>query len=161
LNFERELSKNEKLILKPLEEVLKELKLNLYDFDFQQGSSTFRVFIFDEVTKTASLENCIAVDRKLSLFFEECDQLPENITLEVSSPGIYRLLKQRFHFDMSLNEPVKVKLSMPIDGLKGKVLDGTLEKVDETFIHVRQKKNDILFEVMFNNIKSVQADYKF
>ena len=161
MDFNRVLSKNEKLISEPLKKVLNDLDLKLYDFDYQAGTSTFRVFIYNQDTKTASLEDCVAVDKQLSAFFEECESLPENVTLEVSSPGVYRLLKKKFHFEMSLNEFIKVKLVSTIDGFKGKLIEGTLVEIDGETITIREGKNNNLYKINFNNMKSAQADYKF
>ena len=161
MNFDRVLSKNEELISGPLGKALEGLNLSLYDFDYQPGTSTYRVFIYSEVTKTASLEDCIAVDRQLSLFFDECSDLPDNVTLEVSSPGVYRFLKKRFHFEMSINEAVKIKLNNTVEGIKGKIIEGSLEKVDDQSLTILDSRNNNKYTINFNNIKSAQADYKF
>lgn len=82
----------------------------LYDLEYISGSSTLRLYIMDEKTKTAVIEDCVKVDRALTPIFEE-EWVPEDIVLEVSSPGVYRNLKTLKHFELALNERISVVIT--------------------------------------------------
>ena len=164
MDFDRPLNKLEKIIGPVVEQAVSNLGLKLYDFDYQAGSSTFRVFIFDEETGSATLDNCVEVDRALSGFFEENENIPENIRLEVSSPGVYRSLNTIEHFQMTLGQLLKIKLFQPLDGLKGKIVEGELKSVSTDKITVeisKIKKENKILDINFSNIKSANADFKF
>ena len=88
----------EKKFFELCSEVVSEFNLELYALDYLPGSHVLRVFIQDPSTKTAVLENCAAVDRKLTPFIEELEWMPSELTLEVSSPGVYREIKEGSHF---------------------------------------------------------------
>jgi ribosome maturation factor RimP len=82
----------------------------IYDMDYIQGSSTVRLFIMNPETKTAVIEDCIKVDRGLSPFFEE-DWVPEDVVLEVSSPGVYRTLKTKENFEAVVGDLINCTIS--------------------------------------------------
>lgn len=119
--------------------VVQECGYLLYDFEYLSSQKLLRIFIMDEASNSAVLDDCVKVDRALSPVFEENDWIPEDITLEVSSPGIYRKLKTKQHYDWSLGKRIQVKFrgspqSFTGDKkaqkyLKGRVVIGVLEKV--------------------------------
>ena len=160
LEFDRKLKKHEELLLPELTDVLEKLGLSLYDFDYQQGSSTFRVFIYNDDSKTASLDDCVKVDRALSDFFDSAE-LPENVRLEVSSPGLYRFLRKVEHFEMSIGENIKVQTIQKLEGLKSKSLEGLLKAVSKESITLDISKQNMTVDINFSNIKSANAEYIF
>jgi ribosome maturation factor RimP len=82
----------------------------IYDMDYIQGSSTVRLFIMNPETKTAIIEDCIKVDRGLSPFFEE-EWVPDDVVLEVSSPGVYRTLKTKENFEAVVGEHISCTIT--------------------------------------------------
>ncbi len=126
-------------------DVVSECGYLLYDFEYLGAQKLLRIFIMDEATSSAVLDDCVKVDRALSPVFEDNDWIPEDITLEVSSPGIYRKLKTRQHYDWSLGKRIQVKFrGSPVSFsgdkkaqkyLKGRVVVGVLEQIgaDENF----------------------------
>jgi ribosome maturation factor RimP len=89
--------------------------LKVYDMDYLHGSHELRLFIFDPETNSAVLEDCMKVDRALSPFIEEEEWMPAELTLEVSSPGVYRNLTTIEHFKNVEGEPVQLLLKKKLD----------------------------------------------
>ena len=160
MNFDRQFNNQEKLLYPHLLSVLDSLGLELYDFDFERGSARFRVFIINPSTKTASLDECVSVDRALSTVFEDED-FPENIVLEVSSPGIYRSIKTIEHFTMAKGELIKLKLFEKVESIKGKELVGKLVDLNDNQITLEILKDNKTVNICFSNIKSANAEYVF
>ena len=160
MNFERQFNNQEKLLHPHLIKVLDSLGLELYDFDYERGSARFRVYIMNPSTKTASLEECVKVDRALTGVFESED-FPENIVLEVSSPGIYRVIRTKDHFAMSKGDLIKIKLFEKVDSIKGKELIGRLLELDDSQLTLEIIKNNKIININFSNIKSANAEYVF
>lgn len=94
-------------VCKPLVE---ELDLEVYDLDYINGSFTLRIFIINPETGTALIEDCSKVDRSMTPIVEEADWMPNELMLEVSSPGMFRHLNSVDHFLMSLNKEIQVTL---------------------------------------------------
>jgi ribosome maturation factor RimP len=146
--------------------VVPEQGYRLYDLEYIQGQSLLRIYIMNEQTKSAVIEDCVAVDRALTPFFEEEKWIPEEIVLEVSSPGIDRSLKNRTHFEESVGEQIKCVLKKDIptagnDGIEEKILKkkkyiGTLKNVGEEAISLSFK--DYELSIPFNIIKKANIE---
>ncbi len=127
------------------EPVVLEAGYRLYDMEYVTGQKLLRLYIQDPRTGSALIEDCIKVDKALSGPFEKEEWIPEEIVLEVSSPGVYRHIANMEHFRMSLNEMVAVVIMGQLSdeqtagapkGIKvEKKLRGMLVEVsDESFI---------------------------
>ncbi len=90
------------------EPVVQETGYRLYDLEYVVGQKLLRLYIQDPKTGSALIEDCVKVDHALSEPFEKETWIPEEITLEVSSPGVYRHIANLEHFKMSLNEFIAV-----------------------------------------------------
>ena len=65
-----------------------------------------------------TIEDCEAVSRALSPVLDVADPVDRAYRLEVSSPGIDRLLVRRSDFDRYAGHVVKVELTAPLEGRK-------------------------------------------
>ena len=100
----------------------------LYDLeDLQyQGQRILRVSIDHE--QGIQLEDCVRIDQKLQKLLDENDPIEEAYTLEVSSPGIFRVLRNPEHFRRFSGERIKIRLKKKINGMRqaiGKLCSST------------------------------------
>jgi ribosome maturation factor RimP len=95
--------------------ILNDLKLEIYDLEWNAPSGELCLFIMDPITKTALIEDCIKVDRAFTPYIESETWMPENLTLEVSSPGLFRSLTSLLHFRGVVGEEVTLGLAKKID----------------------------------------------
>lgn len=107
--LEPELNSTERKFLELCQQVVNDCELELYDFNYNATSGLLQVFIVNPTTGTALIEDCVKVDRGFDPYMEE-EWLPENLTLEVSSPGVYRSLVTKTHFESALGNPVQLLL---------------------------------------------------
>jgi len=93
-----------------LNPAIEDLGYELYDLeDLQyQGQRILRVSIDHE--QGIQLEDCVRTDQMLQKLFDENDPIEEAYTLEVSSPGIFRVLKNPEHFRRFTGERIKIRL---------------------------------------------------
>ena len=111
-----------------LNPVIDDLGYELYDLeDLQyQGQRILRVSIDHE--RGIQLEDCVRIDQMLQKLFDENDPMEEAYTLEVSSPGIFRVLKNPEHFRRFTGERIKIRLKKKINGMRqaiGKLCSST------------------------------------
>jgi ribosome maturation factor RimP len=138
--------------------VVKNNDLDLYDLEWHPAQGELRLFIMNPVTKTATLEDCIKIDRAFTPYFESETWMPENVTLEVSSPGLFRELKNISHFESVVGEDVALVLTKAISEeqslefpksqrnnlkLKAKLLKTSSDKIT---VEVKEIKLEIPFE---------------
>jgi len=115
----------------------------LYDLDYIKGSKTLRVFIMDPETNTALIEDCVKVDRGFTPFMEEEEWIPDDIILEVSSPGLYRSLNCLEHFKMAGDTPVNLQLKKTLaELLPGEELDKKTAKAKTFVCHIEEVSDE-------------------
>jgi ribosome maturation factor RimP len=146
------------------QKIVEEQGLKLYDMEYLPGSGELRVFIMDEKTGSAVLDDCVKVDRAFDPYLEE-SWVPETLTLQVSSPGLFRKLKTLEHFKAAIGEEVNLQLKMQL----GKMFEDApkeiagdkkviclLEAVTEDKLSL--KYNDFVFEVPFIDLKKATLE---
>ena len=106
-----------------LEEFLKESGLELYDVEYvKEGKDwVLKVFIdkvWEDKEEYISLEDCEKVSRFLSEKLDETDPIEQNYFLEVSSPGLERVLKSEKDFLKYIGSMVEISLYEPLQGHK-------------------------------------------
>ncbi len=145
----------EKQLWKLCHKVADEIELELYDLEYQ--SKLLRVFVQNPQTKTALIEDCVRFDRALTPYLEEAEWVPKGLTLEVSSPGVYRQLKTHQHFLEACGETVVLTLYNNDDAYWGqqKKVKGKLLRVENRGIALDLKEECLL---PFEFIKRAHLD---
>lgn len=141
------------------EEVSQREGCRLYDIEFASHGKNrvLRVYI-DAEPGPVAVDQCANVSRGLSLLLDVQDIIPGGrYELEVSSPGIERVLRLPWHFKKAVGQEVKIIAFEPIAQLKGEVRSLTSELVDcdeneGTFIYKGEP-----VKVPFANIKKAQV----
>ena len=86
---------------------------------------------------------------------DEEDVIKEQYFLEVSSPGIERIIRKDKHFDCAMGEKIEVNLFKPQEGRKN--LEGILTGYDETSITMMYENDEI--SIPRKNISLVKTKY--
>jgi len=155
----------EKKLFDLCEKVVEAENLKLYDMEYLPSSGILRVFIIDEKTDTALLDDCVRVDHAFNPYFESEEWIPENITLQVSSPGVYRKLRSLDHFRSKVGKRIKVIFFKTLGELvqdapkklKGaKILVADLVEVSDEAIVLSE--DDYKFTVNFSDIKKANLE---
>ena len=77
------------------------------------------------------LNNCEAMTRELDPLLDEADPIETSYRLEVSSPGVERVLRTRAHIVSYIGNKVRAKLYKAHPGTQRKEFIGTLAGYDE------------------------------
>ena len=131
-----------------IEALVLNLGYKLYDVEMlkENGENIFRVSIASQ--NGINHDDCKKVSEALSPLLDVYPPFENKYSLEVSSPGIDRKLKTPNHFQLSLNERVKVVL---LNGEKilGILKDATTDGfyLDDNYYQYKDiKKARIIFE---------------
>jgi ribosome maturation factor RimP len=108
------------------------LGYELWEIEYapRAGGGLLRLYI--DSPDGISLDDCEKVSRAVSAVLDESDPIPNEYTLEVSSPGMDRVLRTQAHFARFAGERVKVEMIQLINGRKR--FQGRLQKVGESEI---------------------------
>ncbi|HMA74269.1 MAG TPA: ribosome maturation factor RimP [Xanthobacteraceae bacterium] len=86
---------------------------------------------------TMAIEECEAVSRAMSPVLDVADPIDRTYRLEISSPGLDRLLVRRSDFERHIGQIVKVELATAFQGRRR--YRGTLVGVDDSAAHIRME----------------------
>ena len=138
-----------------LKEKIKELGYELYDVEYAKEGKNYFLRIFIDNEKGIDLNDCEKVNDGIMDLLDEADVIKEQYFLEVSSPGIERILKKDKHLDLAMGEEIEVNLFKPID--KKKTLDGTLTGYDESSITMMYENDEI--SILRKDISQMKTKY--
>jgi ribosome maturation factor RimP len=94
------------------------LGYELWELEFapRAGGGLLRLYIDSDVG--ISVDDCERVSRAVSETLDAADPIPGRYTLEVSSPGLDRVLRTQAHFERFAGEQVKLEMMQPVEGRK-------------------------------------------
>ena len=113
-----------------LEPILDADGIELVDVEYvRERNWILRIFIDKE--GGVDLADCQSISEKAGEILDEKDIIPDNYMLEVSSPGLDRVLKKDKDFRRYAGSDVDVKLFAPLEEAGGKAFTAHLEGLTE------------------------------
>jgi ribosome maturation factor RimP len=94
-------------IARTIDEIVKNMGLRFYDFDYNDVSRTLRVYI-DKEKGSVTIGDCQKTSNIISRELDEKDLMNFPYTLEVSSPGVERVLKKPEHYAWAVGNVVEI-----------------------------------------------------
>ena len=149
-----ELDKNN--VISTINEFLLEENLELYDINIVNFPNISKIDIYVYSSTNLDYKTIERLNYQIQRLLEEFSIVKGSYDLIISSPGIERSLKTLRHYEISINEYLKVKLNDPIDDEY--VFYGILSNVknDNIYLDVEEQ----IIEINFNNIKKSRIEYK-
>lgn len=122
------------------EKAVEKLDYELVDVSFNHKknpmSIEFIVFHVDGV----KLDDCVLISRDIDQVLEERDLIQGSFQLEVSSPGLDRLIETKDDYRRNLGKLLEAHLYTKLNGKKEFI--GTLVDYDEEYIYLLQDEDD-------------------
>lgn len=132
------------------------LGYELVDVEMSPRGRTVRVFIdLPDDDKGIDVEDCAKVSNQLSRVFEV-----ENVDfdhLEISSPGLDRVVKKAADFERFAGQDIQIKVRIPHAGRRN--FQGELLGCKDGKVGLRLEKDDV--ELEFNNIEKARLVPRF
>ena len=148
-----ELDKNN--VISTINEFLLEENLELYDINIVNFPNISKIEIYVYSSTNLDYKTIERLNYQIQRLLDEFNIEKGSYDLIISSPGIERSLKTIRHYEISINEYIKVKLNDPIDDEY--VFYGTLSNVENDNIYLDVKEQ--IVEINFNNIKKSRIEY--
>lgn len=98
--------------------VINQLGYYLWDVEYVKEGSEWYLRITIDSEDGITIDDCETVHRAIDPVIDEHDPIENAYHLEVSSPGIERVLRTAEHIEAWAGEEVEAKLFAPIDGKK-------------------------------------------
>ncbi len=138
-----------------IEPVVSGMGYQFWGLDCQTGRRTAQVRVYIDRDKGVTLDDCSQVSEQLSAVLDVEDPIRMPYTLEISSPGINRLLFSVDQMQDAVGSKVRIKTSWPIEGRKN--FSGFLEGVEQEHVRIKMHGN-VSFEVPLNAVRNVKLD---
>lgn len=143
-----------------IEPLITEKSFELYELEYKKETVGWVVRLFvDNETRNISLDECAEISHLISEMLDKIEDLElHDYSLEVSSPGLDRLLRNDSDFNWAMGKTLKVKFTNPKN--KKEVLEGKLAKINADTIELNiDKKNTVT--VHKDKIESARRVMKF
>ena len=145
-------NKVENIIKAPIEK----LGYELYDVEYAKEAKNFFLRIYIDSPKGISLNDCEAVSNEINDLLDKENVISEQYFLEVSSPGIEKVLRKDSHLQQNIGEQVEVKLFKK-DDYGNKLYEGMLKEFNENEITIEieqeitiERKNIAQIKTIYN-----------
>lgn len=145
----------EEKVEKLLKAKIESIGYDLYDVEYSKEGKNYFLRIFIDRPKGIDLQDCEKVSNEISNLLDEADYIKEQYFLEISSPGIERVLKKEKHLQQNIGKEVNVKLFKK-DKNGNKEYQGILKEFDEDSILL---ETDIKIER--KNVAQIKTIYKW
>ena len=141
-----------------LQEVIEARGVKIWDVEYvkEAGEMILRITI-DKEKGNIDIDDCEGVHRAIDPLLDEADPVPVSYRLEVSSPGLERVLRTPEHLDYGIGKRIEVKLFRAVDGAKSFV--GTLVSHNGNDIEI--DTGDGIKEISHSDISRINTVYDF
>ncbi len=142
---------------KRLRPIIEDLNYDLCDVQFIKEGKDYYLRIIIDKDGTIDIKDCEIVNNAINDILDEEDYIKEQYYLEVSSPGLERILRKKEHFLKQIGNEINVKLFKAIN--KEKELKGILKEYNDNEIILSQDDNDIKIDL--KNIALAKTIYEW
>lgn len=128
----------------------------LYDVQYVKEGKDYFLRIFIDKQDGIDLNDCEKVNDLVNPLLDSEDFIKEQYFLEISSPGVERVLRKEWHLEENIGNEVEVSLFKPQENLKH--YEGILKSFNERNLLLESKgkeitldrKNISLIKIKFN-----------
>lgn len=137
--------------------IIEKLGYDLYDVLYLKEGKDYYLRIVIDNDKGIDLKDCEKVNDAINDILDEKDYIKEQYFLEVSSPGLERLLRKEKHFLAQIGNEIQINLFRPLN--KKKELIGVLKSFENNEITI-EIENEIL-KLKMKDIVSAKTVFDF
>mgnify|MGYP006065595241 FL=1 len=154
----KKLSKIEEKVESLIKDKIEHIGYELYDVEYVKEGKDYYLRIFIDSPNGIDLNDCEKVNNEINDLLDEADYIKEAYFLEVSSPGVERVLKKDKHLEANIGTEVNVKLFKK-DDLGKKEYKGILKNFDKEKITIETEGKNI--EIERKNISQIKTVYNW
>lgn len=152
------MSKIEEKVESLIKDKIEHIGYELYDVEYVKEGKDYYLRIFIDSPNGIDLNDCEKVNNEINDLLDEADYIKEAYFLEVSSPGVERVLKKDKHLEANIGTEVNVKLFKK-DDLGKKEYKGILKNFDKEKITIETEGKNI--DIERKNISQIKTVYNW
>ena len=152
------MSKIEEKVESLIKDKIEHIGYELYDVEYVKEGKDYYLRIFIDSPNGIDKNDCEKVNNEINDLLDEADYIKEAYFLEVSSPGVERVLKKDKHLEANIGTEVNVKLFKKDDSGK-KEYKGILKDFDKEKIILKVEGKNI--DIERKNISQIKTVYNW
>ena len=103
------MAKIEERVEELIKDKIENIGYDLYDVEYAKEGPNYYLRIFIDSEKGIDLDDCEKVSNEINEKLDEADYIKEQYYLEVSSPGIERILRKDIHLEQNIGKKGELK----------------------------------------------------
>ena len=148
----------EEKVTKLEEPIIENLGYELYDVEYAKEGKNYFLRIFIDNEKGIDLNDCEKVNDAVNDILDKENYIKEQYFLEISSPGIERVLRKDKHLEQNIGKDINVKLFKK-DKNGAKEYLGTLKEFNQNEIIIETEEQETKIER--KNISQIKTVYNW
>ncbi|MCI8641580.1 MAG: ribosome maturation factor RimP [Clostridia bacterium] len=148
----------EERVTKLITPIIEKIGYELYDVQYDKEGKNYFLRIYIDKENGIDLNDCEKVNNAITDILDEENYIKEQYFLEVSSPGIERILRKDKHLEKNIGQEINIKLFKK-DENGNKEYIGKLLGYDDNYIQIKQDKNELKIER--KNISQIKTVYQW
>ena len=130
---------------------------SLYDVEYAKEGPNYYLRIYIDSPKGIDLNDCEKVSNEINDVLDEANYIKEQYYLEVSSPGIERILRKDNHLEQNIGNQIEVKLFKK-DEKGNKSYIGELKAFDANMVIIETTEE---IKIERKNIAQIKTVYNW
>ena len=152
------MSKIEEKVEQLVEKRINNIGYELYDVEYSKEGKDYYLRIFIDSPKGIDLNDCEKVNDAITDILDTENYIKDQYFLEISSPGIERVLRKDKHLEKNIGTDINVKLFKKDENGKKEYL-GKLKEYNQNEIVIEQEEKEIKIER--KNISQIKTVYNW
>lgn len=144
----------EEKVEKKLEPIINNLGYELFDVEYAKEGKNYFLRIFIDNETGINLDDCEKVNNAITDILDEEEYIKEQYFLEVSSPGIERVLRKDKHLQKNIGKQINIKLFRK-DENGNKEYIGYLKDFNDQTIKIEEDKKIDIERKSISQIKTI------
>ena len=124
----------------------------LWGLNVGQQNNSLKFTLYIDSVNGINIDDCEKVSIQVTHLLDTEEVCGSEYVLEVSSPGFYRVLITKDHFNRYLKEKVKVKLKWLVNNRKN--IKGVIKNVTDDYVIIDDENES--YEIKYDSIDSAR-----
>ncbi len=137
--------------------IIENLGYVLYDVEYVKEGKEYHLCIYIDKDEGIDINDCEKVTEAINPILDDADFIKDTYFLEVSSSGLERKLRKKWHFDKQIGNKIEVKLFAKYENKKEFV--GILKEYNDDFLVLTCNNEDLRIET--DKISSAKSVYNW
>ena len=142
-------------IIQLIEPTISSMGYEMWGLNITQQSNLIKLTLYIDSKSGINIADCEKVSKQVTHLLDIEEIFDTDYVLEVSSPGLDRVLITKDHFSKYINEKVKIKLKWLVNNRKN--IKGIIKNVTNEYIIINDNKET--FEIKYDSIDSARLKY--